>query len=401
MNRSYKRTVLFLSLMGTILIITGLGLTLKDFMDNEELFNVADDPEYNRVIIKLNGATSVGEKVIKCKINNDNTCSIVLPRATRDDGMVLGYSDSKNDTQAKYKLGESIVLEKSMELYVISYKTNKVKIDKTGIDYIEKEEISCNAYNENKDCTVIVPNFNKVGYENKGYSTSDDSLVGFKFPGDKYEISKDVVLYPIYSTSARKRSLNITKNFTYLDSFIEVEDGCSESIYNNFLKYLDDISKHIPFLLLGNKIAFVTDKSFDEIWGKNYVGMNYGPKSLRSVDIRCSNNSYNDYYATMVHEMAHSWDFYYATRLGENISSQSDIINLYNKYKSRKNRPFRDYSYSSIYEFIADMMRYYYFKYDVPRSGFIDLNYPNDIKKVLEKYICISKNNYDESKCAV
>ena len=62
--------------------------------------------------------------------------------------------------------------------------------------------------------------------------------------------------------------------------------------------------------------------------------MNFGPKSLRSVDIRCSDNSFNDYYAHMVHEMAHSWDFYYATKLGSNISSQNDIINLYDKYKS-------------------------------------------------------------------
>ena len=44
-------------------------------------------------------------------------------------------------------------------------------------------------------------------------------------------------------------------------------------------------------------------------------------------------------------------------------------------------------------------MRYYYFKYYVPRSPFSGLSYPSDIKKSLEKYMCISKNNYDESKC--
>ena len=88
----------------------------------------------------------------------------------------------------------------------------------------------------------------------------------------------------------------------------------------------------------------------------------------------------------------------YITKYG-NITSQSDIINLYNKYSKLSNRPFRDYSYSNQFELLADMMKYYYFKYLVPRNGYKDLNYPNDIKEVLEKYICISKNNYNDEKC--
>ena len=385
--------------IGIIFILTGAILTLKDLMSEEsDMLNVADDPGYYKIVFNLNGASSIEHKIAKCKIEN-GVCNIVLPNAIKNDGEVLGFSNNKDSMEAEYKIGDTITLDNSMELYVISYKTNTLTIDKNNVDYLEKDEISCNTYNEENECSVILPNFNKVGYENKGYSTSKESVVGFIFPSDEYKISKDVIIYPLYSTSARKRNLNISKTFTYQDSFIEVENGCSESVYKNYLNYLDDISKHAPFLLLGNKIAFVTDSSFDEIWGNNYVGMNYGPKSLRSVDIRCSNNSFNDYYATMVHEMAHSWDFYYATKLGDNISSQSDIINLYNKYKDNKNRPFRDYSYSNIYEFIADMMRYYYFKYEVPRINFSNLDYPADLKKSLDKYICISKNNYDESKC--
>ncbi len=400
LDNKHKITVISLGSIAVILIIIGMILTLKDLMHEEELLNVADDPDYYKIIYNLNGATSIEHKVSKCKINN-NKCTITLPSATKDNGIVLGFSDNKNDTVAKYKIGDEITLNNSLELYVISFTNLTLTIDKNGVDYLETSKLYCKAYNTEKECAVKIPNFNKIGYENKGYSTSRESLSGFKFPGDEYLISHDTTLYPIYTTSARNRSLSIVKTFTYQDSFIEVESGCSETVYKKFLTYLDDIKEHAPFLLLGNKIAFVTDKAFDEIWGGTYVGMNYGPKSLRSVDVRCSPTSFNDYYATMVHEMAHSWDFYYASKFGDNISSQSDVINLYNKYKGMSNRPFRDYSYSSIYEFIADMMRYYYFKYDVPRSGFIDLNYPNDIKKVLEKYICISKNNYDESKCAV
>ncbi len=400
MNKNYKISVITLFSIAAILIITGLALTLKDLMKEEELLNVADDPDYYKIIFNLNGATSIENKVSKCKINN-NSCSIILPNATKEDGVVLGYSANKDDTMAQYKIGDKMVLEGNIELYVISFKNLSLTIDKNDVDYLETGKLYCKIYNLEKECSVTVPNFNKVGYENKGYSTSRESVSGFKFPGDEYVLTKDTTLYPIYSTSARKKSLSVGKTFTYQNSFIEVENGCSEKITKEYLKYLDEIKVHSPYLLLGNKIAFVTDKTFDEIWGTNYVGMNYGPKSLRSVDIRCSENSLNDFYATMVHEMAHSWDFYYASKLGDNISSQSDVINLYNKYKDDSNRPFRDYSYSSIYEFIADMMRYYYFKYEVPRGGFSGLTYPNDLKKSLERYICVSKNDYNESKCSL
>ena len=398
MKKNIKNTIVFLCSLAFILIAIGLLFSVKDLMRNEDMFNIGDDGSYYKAVFNLNGATLIEYKIAKCKIDN-NTCNIVLPKATRDDGVVLGYSDNKNDIKAKYKEGEIIAIDSNIQLYAISYKTNTVTIEKNNVDYLEKSEVSCDVYNEEKECSVVIPSFNKIGYENKGYSTSKDSLVGFKFPHDEYKISDDIILYPIYRTTGRKVNLNISKTFTYRDSFVEVEVGCSESVYKKFIDYLDGISKHSPYLLLGNKIAFVTDKSFDEIWGKNYVGMNYGPRSLRSVDVRCSNNSLNDYYATMVHEMAHSWDFYYANKLGSNISSQSDVINLYNKYKDKSDRPFRDYSYSSIYEFVADMMRYYYFKYEVPKTNFSILNYPADIKKTLEKYICISKNNYNESKC--
>ena len=398
MDRNNKSIIYTLCIIATILIVTGAVLTLKDFLDEEDMLNMADTPGYYRITFNLNGASMIEYKSLRCKEKN-GSCKLVLPKSTRNGGIVLGYSDNKDDLEAKYKIGETITLTDNINLYTISYTPYSLFIDKNGVDYVEKESLSCKAFNENRTCDVTIPKYNKIGYENKGYSTFKDATTGFIYASSSYSLSKNIVIYPIYSTSSRHRSLNIVKTFDYLDSIIEIENGCSESVYKEYLKHLDGISKYVPFLLLGNKITFVVDSSFDEIWGVSYVGMNYGPRSLRSVDIRCSKTSYNDYYATMVHEMAHSWDFYYASKMGENISSQSDIINLYNKYKNKSNRPFRDYSYSNIYEFVADMMRYYYFKYYVPKSPFKGLSYPSDIKNALEKYICISKNNYDESKC--
>ena len=177
----------------------------------------------------------------------------------------------------------------------------------------------------------------------------------------------------------------------------DIENGCPSSIYNEYLDYFRIIEDRAPYLVIGTKVTFLTDKTFDEIWGTGYVGMNYGPTDLRMIDVRCSMG--NNYYATIVHEMAHTWDFHYKSEMGSEISKQNDVINIFNKYRQMNNRPFRDYSYSNIYEFVADMMRYYYFKYEVPRDGFSELSYPSDLKKSLDKYICISKNNYNESMC--
>ena len=81
----------------------------------------------------------------------------------------------------------------------------------SSVDYVENNTASCEVYNEAKECSVTLPNFNKIGYENKGYSTSKESLSGFKFPGDEYLISHDTIIYPIYTTSARNKSLEIVK----------------------------------------------------------------------------------------------------------------------------------------------------------------------------------------------
>ena len=77
-----------------------------------------------------------------------------------------------------------------------------------------------------------------------------------------------------------------------------------------------------------------------------------------------------------------------------------DILSLYNKYsnKSSSNRPLRDYSYSSKYEFVADMFAWYYFLYIdpayMPTVVSNKTYYPSDMKSVMEKYIRIAKNGY-------
>ena len=376
-----------------LLIIAHHNFVLKE----QNIINQDEVLKYN-VLIDLNGADKVDKRVLSCTVSEEG-CHIILPNAYRNEGNILGYNLNSDDKSARYKIGEEINVSGDMKLYVISSKENNLYIDDENIEYVFSNHLSCTMYNKDKNCTIEIPLFNKVGYETRGYSTSKSSLSGFIYPYEKYKISKDVTLYPIYGLTNHLHKIDVLKTIIVNKSIVEIEDGCPEDVYNEYLRYLNEINANASFLAIGSKITFLKDSTFNEIWGSNYVGMNYGPKNLKSLDIRCSNAVYNDYYGTIVHEMSHSWDFYYSTKMNGNITSQSDIINLFNKYSKLLSRPFRDYSYSSIYEFFADMVRYYYFKYIVPTNSYSIFDYPEDIKNVLEKYVCIAQNNYDDNMC--
>ena len=316
---------------------------------------------------------------------------------TRKNGKVVGYSFDKNSNIAEYKIGDTITLTENKRIYVISYKTYSMNIVTDSIDYIATPDVSCNAYNKEDSCEVIPGSFNKEGYEVRGYSTSQNSQAGYIYPNTSYELDEDIVVYPIWNTYTRGRDIKVSESFQQGSMTFDVEEGCPNYIYKDYLEYFRTIESRAPYLVIGTKVTFLTDKTFDEIWGGQYVGMNYGPTDLRMMDVRCSTG--NNYYATIVHEMGHTWDFHYKSVMGKEISKQNDIVNSFNKYKVMSNRPFRDYGYSDIREFFADMVRYYYLKYTDPISEYVSHQYPDDVKGNLEKYICITNNKYKEDKC--
>lgn len=386
----------FFVVLFIFLVIIYVSLYIKN-KNNDVSTNNPSIIDY-QVKIHLNGATSVEKEKITC-IVTDGKCLITLPKAYRSNGNILGYHTSSNSHIALYHEEEEINLEKDLDLYIISNKKNTLNIDNRNIDYISSFENYCYMYNKDKSCDVKIPYFNKIGYEVKGYSAYENSLSGYLYPNTLYSLTKDITIYPIYNNSIRAKVINVSNNYMIGNMVFDIESGCDESIYSNYLKYFERINQKAKYLSIGSKITFLTDDTFNTIWGNKYVGMNYGPLNLRLFDVRCSSTLDNNYYATIVHEMSHTWDFYYTNFFDKNITQENDIINLYNKYKNEKNRPFRDYSYTDIYEFFADMVRYYYLKYTDPINDYSNLDYPSDIKKTLEKYICIANNNYDKRKC--
>ena len=174
---SMKKQIVIIVCVLLMLSICIFGILNIKKLDDNVSYNVADNGNYYTAKINLNGASKVDEKIIRCKIDN-NGCYIMLPNAERNNGTVLGYSDNKNDHAAKYNLLSQIFISSDVELYVISYNEYKLSIDDSNLDFIEENELRCQAYNTSKTCEITLPRYNKVGYENKGYSTSKDLLFG-------------------------------------------------------------------------------------------------------------------------------------------------------------------------------------------------------------------------------
>ena len=396
-NRTNKQIISFIIIVCVISIFVFIGYAFSYEDNSKPNDNHSDRVSYSATF-KVNGADFVEKNKISCIVNN-NMCLITMPAALRDDGEVLGYHTDKDSHEAFYKINQQINLTSDVTFYVISKKVLNLEIVDNDIDFLSNKDNYCTIYNEEISCKVKVPFYNKIGYEVRGYSTSKLSLTGFIFPSMEYELKRDTIVYPIYSTLTRGKTIRVSDTLMVDNTIFDIEEGCSSNVYNSFINYFKKINEKAPYLMIGSKVSFLTDDSFDKIWGENYVGMNYGPKGLKLFDVRCSSNILNNYYATIVHELAHTWDFYYSNFNDGDISNQSDVVNLFNKYKNMSNRPFREYSYTDIREFFADMVRYYYLKYIDPDTGYSRLSYPSDIKDVLEKYICIANNNYDDTNC--
>lgn len=397
-NRRLFNLTLYMLLIVIILVTMYFSYAFinKSHSSMQKIDNNGDKDTFTAIFQK-NGADSIGNNSLTCELINDK-CEIILPTIEKNNGIVLGWN-IENTNYAKYQVGDKVELKNNQIFYAITYYENKLVINDNSLDYIENKEVSCKVYNNEKNCSVTIPSYNKVGYENRGYSLRKDSLTGTIFPNQTYKLKKDIILYPVYNTLTRGQVIDISKVISKYDFIIEIEDGCNSNVYNGYLNYIDKINQKAKYLLIGSKITFLNQNTFDKLWTNSYVGMNYGPNSLRLFDVKCPSELNINYYPTIVHELAHTWDFYYKNYFSKNISDENDFVNLYSKYKNLNNRPFREYSYSNIREFFADAVRYYYFKYIDPMYEYYILDYPRDIKNVVEKYICIANKDYNKFAC--
>ena len=273
--------------------------------------------------------------------------------------------------------------------------------------------------------------FNKKGYQLEGYSERREVTSATKsfFQNEEYEISKNMTLYPNYtSTRSDRKNRVYNTNEVYIKedkTVMEFESSIPSDNITEYKRMLDDIYNRLPYYLIGTKITVLSDDSFASTWSvsRDVLGINYSvgqyndyPVS-RSLDVRLvSKYDYDERYYVLVHELGHSFDHYYGYGLHhpteitkdyfthtstQSIGSQSDMQSLYKKYRSMaySQRPLRNYAYTNINEFVAESFAYYYMTFIVPTKGYNSSKYPNDLKTTVEKYLCIAKHNYDTSAC--
>lgn len=399
------------------------------------------------VTIKLNGASFVEKEKLKCQMTLLG-CYAKMPNASRNSGEVLGYNYNESDVEAITKVGGKLKIKGDTDLFVISYQTHNVHIETNDVDYLEKSDVSCNAYNNNLSCKLTLPDFNKIGYVNAGYSKDKNLPVKTAsefYPFVESEIKEDIVLYPRY-TDVRDDDVKMVYSnsnvYSINGSFIEFDNALSQDVIDKYKGFLEEIKSKAPYLFVGQKINILEKSTFGKLWQKNasngsiILGICYGSSIMgyplsRAIDVFYF-TGYNDVenYRTLVHEMTHAFDIFYgykidgkvsnildlneAMKQGKNIndmldkiygtsriSSQSDILSLINKYKNMKNRPIdrQGYAYSKNLEFVAEAVSWYYMKYVLNEPTYADTLFPDDLKNTVEKYICIAKNNYEKTGC--
>ena len=357
----------------------------------------------------LNGADVIDHDIIKCKSNVRGECFLTLPNTKRYDSQVLGYSKNANSKEAEYVIGQEIEIFENMDLYVISKKINTLNIDSSNIDTLDakKDDLTCITYNLDKMCSVKVPMFNKAGYQNVGYTEDKNNKGKIIRPGE--EISADKTLYPYYSGFPLGGNIETKSSFALNKAYVDIEKTCPDSIASHYTEYIKKIEKNWPFLFHYQKVIFHGADNFHRfsktktsVAGITFVVGDY--QDIQSSSIKCETKY--DSYLVIVHELSHSFDQLYYSKFNKLISSETDVKDLYNKYKKISKHPLSDYAFSATHEFFAELMAFYYLNYvdtsyNIIRPElFYRGNFPDDLKKVAEKYICIGKNNFDLSKCS-
>lgn len=385
-------------------------------IEAETTLNVAKNKTYYAISEKEvtayfyeNGADEISKYEQTCHFyNNENGCSITTPTITRTSYQIIGWNTNKNATTSIINQEKDTNIKKDTNYYAITSKELTATINlntadslgncttKTTNGCIER----CKVYNTNENCQINLPYIYSKGNEVQFYSTgtNPETDVGYT-PAKKLNIMDNITLNAIVYNKYRHNTYSIVKTKNYGYTAFETEYGCPTSVYNELYTFTDRFYKNVPYLFTAAKVTFTSNDSFIETWG-NYSGMTYGKAiGYQNIDIRCP-TTYSDYYIhTIVHEMVHAWNHYYQAKYGTYLSKMKDINNLYNKYKNLTNRPLRDYSYTNTIEFVSDMYSWYYFLYidqiNKPQIIEDNPNFPNDMKKTIEKYINIAKSNYN------
>lgn len=331
---------------------------------------------------KGNGA-SVSNSSLSCNIyNTAKTCNVTAPTITRSGWTILGFSTNKNATTGS----TAKTLSAGKTYYAITKKNITVTFDSKGAETIEYKSKSCTIYNSQTKCKIRIPILNKKGYSSYGYDVLGNETGWPRYHmNETYEFSSNQTLVANYlEKTSHYKNISVYKQFTLGNVLIEIDNSCSNKA--RFVSDLNTLYSKMPKLFSGKSKLMVLSDSLYVKSSKDTAGVTTGYDYYPAVNIKCSAK-----YTTIVHELTHKYDKEYNIKNGSFIANQSDVASLYNKYYSSykaTKTPFRDYTYSTKYEFLSDITAYYYAKFIIKDSGYSSYSYPNsdEALKIFKKY---------------
>lgn len=181
------------------------------------LYSVVAKRNYLTVIFKIQDANAVKEssKIVTCQRDNNDTCTITVPNFTENDGYsFLGFDSSKNATEGSIKSGNSITISSDMIFYSITKEKKAIVADfiiQNSTATKSSEITSCELFNGNKTCTIIVPTLSPTkNNEVIGWNQNKDEVISTLKSGEEITLKKNITYY------------SITKNLIPLTATFEI-----------------------------------------------------------------------------------------------------------------------------------------------------------------------------------
>ena len=354
-------------------------------------------------IIQNDTAELVGDSS-KCYFYNGNdTCEISAPNLIgKDDNIVLGWNTDKDSHEASVKVGDIIKVNNDTKLYSITKKEvnvtfnendniDNVNIKATNLSFNNNKYTKCDSYNGN-GCTIkAIPIIYSKGNIIHGFSLTKN---GLSVPILNTKFNKDITLYARIHNDINGKDVDRVNVFldTQIGNInIEIEKGLPINISSSFINFLKELYKEYPELFyFDGKIVLLTDNTYTKYNGDDSVGITWTDDNgiFSTTYIRYNEEERKDdkYLDTTIHEMGHAYDEKYNQLFGNYIEEETDIKELFNKYKNMKNRPLSDYAYKDISEFVSEAILELY------KSNKLE----EDIKVIIKQYLEKGREYYKE-----
>ena len=408
--------------------------------DNKEIVFEDDIFEDNAITFtatfEKNGADAISAEKIQCVSSTNGSCEITAANIITN-RTIIGWSTNKNSTTAEIKAGEKITLTANKKYYAITKTTYTATFDNSNLDYLEYEKASCNVYNEETSCQIILPEFNKLGHFNSFWGVSKSvtsdltgttrDLKEFNQVGQPYKLTKNLTFYPntnhfnystINSNYTKFRSINTGKTIKVGKTLFEFENGIPQNAIDNFISEMNKAYSYFPFLYNQGKVFIMTKNTYENYsiaYGLCHnMYIYYGGDSYFTIDLQYDNSKGEINVNAGLHELAHAWDDYHNYIMDKSekgvykidtqrICAQTDFTELYNLLTPKLFVESDGQLISKIETFAAMFTNYYWHVLKIDDSEQYYALKSNEklsetellaLKNFIEKYINLANNNY-------